>query len=241
MLFIAGGERPKPVEPRIDRLAMAAALVSHAKQHFETFAANTDRVLAKKSPETGHLEITLVNVAPLTGQQELALDIEVKHCVEDLRSALEYASMQIYESFCCSEPEGAEVHVHRRVTFPIPEMNTTEEAFVSKIASVFPALQSRNPDVFNLLLGFRRYASGSEVWIDTLHSAWSEVKHRRLGRDAKPMRVMVAGMDPASAPSVVLYYFPGTTRGVDPNLGSAIREIGSFISTLSGALEARSR
>jgi hypothetical protein len=236
MLFIAGGERPKPVEPKMDRLAMAATLVSHATRHFDTFTANTDRILTKQSPETGHLEITLVHVAPLTAEQELALDIEVKHCVEDLRSALEYAAMQIYERFCCSEPEGIEAHVHRQVTFPVPEMNATEEGFATKIESVFPELRTRKPDIFNLVMDFRRYASGNEVWIDTLHSAWSEVKHRRLGRDAKPMRVVVPGMVPESAPSVTLHYFPGTTRAVDPNLGAAIRGIGSFISALTDAL-----
>jgi len=233
MLFIAGGERPKPVEPSLDRLRMAGALVAHAEDHFNAFSARVDRILAGKSPDTGHIAITVVRVAPLSREQELALDIEVKHCVEDLHSALEYAAMEIYEQYCCTEPSTDEPHVHRQVTFPVPEVNSTEEAFATKVEAVFPHLQSHSKVAFDLVMGFRRFASGNEVWVDTLHSVWSEVKHRRLGRDAKPVRVVIAGMDRDQAPSAVLYYFPGTTRAVSPNLAAAIREIGSFVASLA--------
>lgn len=238
MLFIGGGERPKPVEPILDRLAMASALVSHAERHFDTFRANTDRILTKRDPATGSLSVTLVHAAPLTPLQELSLDIEVKHCVEDLRSALEYAALEIYERFCCQEPKGEAPHIHRNVTFPVPELETTEEAFSGKIESMFPELRTNRLDVFDLIVRFRNFVSGQEVWMDTLHSAWSEVKHRRLGRDAKPVKVVLAGSNRENAPSVTLYYFPGTTRGVDSNLAGAIREIKSFLASLAAALKA---
>jgi len=236
MLFVDGGERPKPLEPTTGRIAMARGIVTHAGHHLDVFQANTDRVLWGVSPTTGRAGVTLVHVSPLSPENELALDIEVKHAIEDLHSALEYAAMEVYERLCCRRPEGDEHPVHTNIAFPIPDLNSTPTAYAEKINAIFPGLRERNEDVFGLILGFRQFACGNQVWLDTLHSAWSEVKHRRLGRDVKPMAILTSGQDPATAPSIRLYYFPGTTRSVYANLFTAMTEISKFLEQLEKSL-----
>jgi hypothetical protein len=237
MLFVDLGDRPRPVEPTLDRLAMARALVSHARLHFDFFQSHTDRLLAERSPESGVVTIRIVRAAALPPGNEFALEMELKHSVEDLRSALEYAAMEVYERWCCGRDLGAEPHVHRNVTFPIPELGSSREAYSAKVDSIFAGLRAARSNVFDLIVAFHRFAGENVVWLDTIHSAWSEVKHRRLGRSEKPMKVMIPGMDLAAAPSVQIFYFPGTTRAVDPNLSAAIKEIGEFLASLASASE----
>jgi hypothetical protein len=239
MLFVAGDELPRAIEPRLDRIEMAKALVGHARRHFEYFQAHTDQLLARKNPTTGGIEVTIRRAMPLTSEGELTLEMEVKHCVEDLRSALEYLAMEVYEECCCLDETGREDHIHREVTFPIPSLGMSAEEYLSKVRGTFPNLQTTSTEVFALLAACHRFAHGNEVWLDTLHSAWSELKHRRLGRASKPMKVVVAGMNLANAPSVDVFYFPGTTRAIDPNLGAAFREIEPLVTAVGASLRSK--
>jgi len=236
LLFVDLGDRPRPVEPTFDRLAMARTLVTHARGHFEFFQAHTDRLLSEPGAKPKTIVVRILHAAPLPPGNDFALEMEIKHCVEDLRSALEYAAMEVYERCCCRREKEGEAHVHTNVTFPIPEIGHPLEEYSAKVEAMFPRLKEDRSDLFGLIVGFHRFAGDKVVWLDTLHTAWSEVKHRRLGRDGKPMKVMIPGIDRDKAPSLQLYYFPGTTRAVDPNLHAAIKEIGDFLTSLTAAL-----
>jgi hypothetical protein len=219
------GETPRPAGEELDRLSMALTLLMHARHHVAFIQEHTPSIMSNN--EGGRVTFFHRPAAPLPADEPLALEVETKHCVEDLMSALEYVAMEIYERVCCDDARGAEPHFHPRVSFPVPPLNAGPGVYAEKIEEKLPGLSARRRDLFDLLVSFGRYARDPEVWLDTIATAWPELKHRRLARAGKkPAKVHVQTADGmVDLPDWELYYFPGTSRAVVPNLFHAIEGI----------------
>lgn len=228
LLWIDGGSKPELTSPNLDRWAMGQTLVRHARKHFEFFEQHTPGFGARVDSETKAIVPVVWDGTPLPASDILLLELEVKHAVEDLRSALEYLAMEVFERMCCQSSD-PQPHVHREVTFPVPTPAETADEFAEKIERILPGLRSANKPIFDLVLGCRSYVVGENVWLDTINNSWMEVKHRRLASSTKPMKILVPGTDPAVAPEVKILYFPGTSRAVSPNLSKAIDGVQSLL------------
>jgi len=232
-----GGE-PKPREPDPSGYEMALAAVTHARSHLNFVMEHTSQLLFRRISADNRVEVVQRRPKPLPEDQPLALEIETKHCVEDLMSALEYLAMEIYERACCNDTVHARPHIHKGVSFPIPSLNSTAEDYSARIEERFPQLRAKRPDVFEVLLNSRQFSSGDTVWLDTISTTWPEVKHRRLSRPGtKPMRVHFgtpAGL--VEGPTLDVEYFPGTRRGIVPNLTAAIFGVGILVKQISALL-----
>jgi hypothetical protein len=221
------GSLPEPVRPDMDRFEMALYLVGHARRHFEDFSAHTRdlQFSTVDNPAGGKVMIVSPREAtPVAPGDELALEAEVKHCVEDLRSALEYVAMEIYERACCSQSHESEAHDHESVTFPVPHPGEGETRTADRIQSIFPGLARTFPDTFQLLFECRELVSSPTVWLDTVHSAWTRNKHHRLSRvTIKDLTVNIGTTNGlVTLPPLPVHYFPGTTCAVKPNLSAAL-------------------
>jgi hypothetical protein len=221
------GSLPQPAGPDLDRFEMALYLVGHARRHFEEFSAHTRdlRFATVDDPAGGKIMVISPKEAtPVTPGDELALEAEVKHCVEDLRSALEYVAMEIYERACCSLSSAPGSHDHESVAFPVPRPGEAEARTSDRIQSIFPGLARTFPDTFQLLFSCRELVSDPTVWLNTVHSAWTRTKHHRLSRvTIKDLTVNIGTANGlVTLPPLPVHYFPGTTCAVKPNLSSAL-------------------
>ena len=210
--------------------------MAHARVHFDFIQRNSDGIHLRPDPDNPkgvHLIIRKAKSKPLA--EELLVELEVKHTIESLRSALEYLAFEIFEKLCCEDPS-AQPHRHTNVFFPVPRADEGVEEFGTKLDGVFPGLRTEAPDAFGLLIGMRANVSGENVWLDTLHSGWNEMKHRRLASSSKPMAVAVAGFDSDKIPPVVVRVLPDTSHAVLPNLRGALDGVTKFIAEAKAAL-----
>ena len=235
---VSFGGKPKASEPDPTGYEMALAAIAHAQSHLNFVMEHTSQLFIRNDSANKRMDVIRRNPVPMPADQPLALEMEIKNCVEDLMSALEYLAMEIYETVCCDDTQHEKPHVHKSVNFPIPLLDSTAEDFSARIEEKLPQLRARRPDVFEVILDCRHFSSGSMVWLDTISTTWPEVKHRRLSRTTtKAMKVHFGTPDGlAEGPEVDVQYFPGTTRGIVANLSAAILCIGALVKHVSTLL-----
>lgn len=103
------------------------------------------------------------------------LRIDVKQCLDLLRSILDYLAHDIRETYCPSaDPKG-------RFYFPIlPDSSK----FATRMNQWYPGLQTSNGDVWNFLETNQPYKRGKE-WLGQFNKVNNENKHDKLVEQTK--------------------------------------------------------
>lgn len=210
-----------------DGFRMARELLAHAVGHFQVVRAGLDEFVAGwETDKDGNPVARWVLRRGDRAAAGLLWEIELKHCLEDLRSALDYCAYEVYERICCEEPSAPRPHVHMNVRFPIPDYQESEKDFERRVLVDVPGLKKGGHPVVSTFVGFTRYARPGTSWLPVIDEKWQIVKHRHLTvpstRSGKV--VAVTGGSPEGFPAIKVRLF-------DTNPPSEV------ISTMTGALD----
>lgn len=226
-----------------DGFEMATALIRHAEDHRAKVQEGVEDIaLRREDLPDGSSRVTVFQrpATPIEGR--LYWETELKHCLEDLNSALDYAAVEVFERCCCKDPPPYSAHRHKAVRFPVPIQDQGRSDYEARVESDIPGLRKARPDVFSTVVGFRRYAQGNEVWLTTIHDRWQLSKHQRLPLAAeKPFRTFIGGgQQLVELPVTNMRYFTlDPPRPIAPNLMAAVNGVGQIVKELEGVVGPR--
>lgn len=103
---------------------------------------------------------------------ELDINIDVKHILEDMRSILDYIAVDIYNKYCGS-------HTNKKIYFPYSNENEDEQKYISNVNKNFPNLYSNYYSLYKELSNVQSF-SDSSYWLIKLVELTNEVKHNEL-------------------------------------------------------------
>jgi hypothetical protein len=219
---------------------MAEALLRHADGHFKIVHAGVPDLVINRADVGGGRFVDTYSILPAKDVGgELAWQIEVKHCLEDLRSALDYCAFEVYERACCRQPVSALPHVHTDVRFPIPMQDQSPREYGERVDRDIPRLAKESPTAIAAFVSFLKHATGNQVWLTTLDANWNIVKHRHLVvAQEKPLNVFVGGGGPENQlPPLPIRYFSITPpRPLLPNLVAGLAGAQQIVYELRAAL-----
>lgn len=148
------------------RIEIAGILVRHSAVHQAQFWAELRRLpeVAALSPDQAM-------------ERGLFWSFELRHAIEDLRSALEYAAYDAYERFVCIGHQPT--WVHRYVTFPIAGSLAAFTKKMSPTAKNEPwSFRDRGPKIEAVFASAQPFTAPGDSWLSELHELWNEGKHR---------------------------------------------------------------
>ncbi|MHB9052423.1 MAG: hypothetical protein ACYC5F_00305 [Thermoleophilia bacterium] len=161
------------------------------------------------------------------------LAIDVKNLMENLRSCLDYAAQDIYETIVAPHRTATGLNPVNRVYFPYGE---TKEKYDDSIVRNLPGLDSLNPAVYRILESVQPF-SASTNWLIDLCSTVNDNKHNSLSAQERSERetykVGLQGSSASiSAPAGAIKAPPGAIRiggrpvVFDPNNGVPLQAPG---------------
>ncbi len=172
-----------------DRLDMAEALVSSAKEQLAKVKKEYEVSLAEKT------------IKP-------ALQVSIKNLLENLRSALDYCAREICETSSASASPVVNVY------FPITRRGAKREDFPSLLEKNLPNVRSRRPDLASLLASFQEFASSDNDWLPDLATLANENKHDQLTpqirREKRSLRIQSKGVGMVMGEGTRISMGPGT-------------------------------
>jgi hypothetical protein len=139
----------------MDAYKDAIALVDHASEELTKIHAAYEQALSSQS------------VSP-------ALLIAIKNLCENLRSALDFVSVAVYEKHCNSGIAKS------KVSFPYAKVTTSEKEFRESLAKQFAGLAASRNDLFQGLIDVQHFGSKGFTWLSTFIELNNESKHQRL-------------------------------------------------------------
>jgi len=176
-----------------DGFEMVEAVLRHAEQHLLIVLAGMQRVehvWGENSEGTASVSLVVFPAQNVGGED--IWQIEVKHCLEDIRSALDYTAFEVYERVCCREPKTETPHVHDDVSFPIPRSKETPDLFRKRIDRCIPGLSGKSKVTFEKILEIASWPEGQNSYLPSLEENWNIVKHRHLPRPVRKKATLVA-------------------------------------------------
>ncbi|MCI4347098.1 MAG: hypothetical protein L3J97_00575 [Thermoplasmata archaeon] len=163
---------------------MAQQLVSHAYDHERAAErlcgigyrqSQAQRPLPDGRTEV-HIRIDLDSTLP-TDRIPISFSLEVKHEIEDLRSALEYVAKELQARLTTH-------YQRRRAGFPVvrgqPEFVRFVEERFPGIDRLFPATREVLESCQDYRLASQKVAFDSGPWLGDLNRLWNESKHSAL-------------------------------------------------------------
>lgn len=133
-------------------------------------------------------------------QIDLSLQVQIKNILENLRSALDYVAVKIYDK--CSSSKAAS-----KIYFPIARKGAKGSDFVSIVEKNIPDCLKTRPDLVKLLESFQEFTNPNNDWLPDLATLCNENKHVQLTPQTKTEKVKritvktknsEMGWDPAS-------------------------------------------
>jgi hypothetical protein len=170
------------------RIDMAEALVRHCRSHLYRIRNGLPHFEVDPSEISDQIpfpQVKIVNAVPPDPSDPILWEIEVKHGLEDLRSALEYCAMEAYTR-SSGPPQPGPKGGPRAVHFPCFEFDpaATEASeilrYEDKINRDFPDLAKVYPDARRLMREAQAFRPSDDLWLRELHDLWNEVKHSNL-------------------------------------------------------------
>jgi hypothetical protein len=177
--------RKDPTGPANARLDMADALVADALACAMSLGpllkSGWHQVQASYERPDGQIQFMGMGFAdsPLEpGEVPAEALIKIKHLVDDLRSALDYAATEVVEHYKLKPKND------KHLSFPIAK---NPGHFRTICAQSFPGLSRKAPNVVSLLESIQAYSpSGMNRilphWLSDLHLLWNTSKHTQLTR-----------------------------------------------------------
>jgi hypothetical protein len=160
---------------------MARELVRHADHHHNVALSRLPgfTVVPADDDASGY---RVVATAPELRSDASPFDfnLEIRHLVDDLRSALEFCTYDAHERFC-SHLAGDNESVHRLVNFPVTRLGQGEGEFQRQLdLEKLGDLRSSRPAMIDVLRSAQPYASANGPWLPNLQVLWNEGKHRNF-------------------------------------------------------------
>ncbi len=233
-------ERPEA----LDGFKMAEAVLAHAVLHFQLVKRGSDRVEPHWENEADGSRLVswrVFKARDIGG--EVVWQIEVKHCLEDVRSALDYCAYEVYERVCCTEPSSERPHVHRQVGFPVPKRHDTRAQYATRVEGRIPGLHRASIPAFEKFLEFGQWSEPPLDWLPSLDENWNIVKHRRLpepSRRSAKLGAMTGGVPPDCPKIEVRLFSLDPPREVLSTLQQSIESTRRVVTELRGLTRPRS-
>lgn len=163
------------IGPQLTRIQVAEALVRHARWHVEHVDSSLPAGfwVLRELRESGQLEVVAVErrERPVEGGEAIYWNFEIRHAIDDLRSALEYCAA---DAFARSSGEGTPGYDN--VAFPVCQSQTDFDGWIK---GRLPRLRQVYPKVVDVMQTAQPYADPSKNWwLEELHHLWNEGKHR---------------------------------------------------------------
>jgi hypothetical protein len=132
--------------------------------------------------------------------ESLDFNLEIRHLLDDLRSALEFCAFDAFER---SVPRPYAVGLDRNLSFLVVPPSKSASAFKKQVATGFPGLQSVYPGAVAAMESAQHYAQSGDPWLYERHVLWNEGKHRNLVyHSAGPPFIEVGPVDPSKSPTL---------------------------------------
>lgn len=103
---------------------------------------------------------------------EVNINIDIKHILEDMRTILDYIAVDIYNKYC--GPRN-----YKKIYFLYTKNGEDEQSYISKINRNFPNLYGNHYDLYKELSNVQSFSDNTD-WLIKLESLTNEVKHNEL-------------------------------------------------------------
>jgi len=182
---------------------MARALIRHAEAHRDALRGMRPRGDVSSEPNGpfgGRLVVTFHPPTSVKPGESLDFNLEIRHLLDDLRSALEFCAFDAFER---SVPRPYAAGLDRKVSFPVVPPPESTSSFKKQVAKAFPGLQSVYPRAIAAMESAQHYSQSGHPWLYELHVLWNEGKHRNLVyHSAGPPFIEVGPVDPSKSPTL---------------------------------------
>jgi len=120
--------------------------------------------------------VELYNSSLDSKEVSVNLLIEIKNFMENLRSALDYCSVGIYNKYCDLSEKT------RNVYFPYAPLSQSASDFKNKkrIENCIPGILSLRPDIANKIESYQHFSDRNNKWLPLFMKLNNENKHERL-------------------------------------------------------------
>jgi hypothetical protein len=108
--------------------------------------------------------------------KSLDLRVPVKNLMENLRSALDYMSHDIYENYCQPNQPTVGNSKTPRIYFPY---GRTDADFKSSIGRSLPGLANSSPEIYQMIQSIQPFSCG-DAWLCDFSEILNEKKHNKL-------------------------------------------------------------
>lgn len=226
------------------RIDMARELARHAEQHrrlLESFLPTYDLILSGIPNDPFPFRVTVRPPQRMVGSPtDLDFNLEVRHVVDDLRSALEYCAYDAHERYCRtglpSEPP-----YNWKVNFPVVGRNQGPTDFETVLAKEeLSELKTKCAPAVDVMRGAQHFASKRGDWLVDLQDLWNEGKHRNLLYQTNgPPEIEVTAVLPGQGPGYKFLRglrFSGTRKTLDNFFTVARDEVARIIDEMERAL-----
>lgn len=103
---------------------------------------------------------------------EVNINIDIKHILEDMRTILDYIAVDIYNKYC--GPRN-----YKKIYFLYTKDGEDEQSYISKINRNFPNLYGNHYDLYKELSNIQSFSDNTD-WLIKLEGLTNEVKHNEL-------------------------------------------------------------
>jgi hypothetical protein len=101
------------------------------------------------------------------------LKVAIKNYLENLRSALDYLAVEIYEAHCATSEKV-------QVFFPILKRDASKSYFDNFMKGRFPKLNQSKPGLYNKLESYQYFTDRRNEWLVDFNTLVNESKHLQL-------------------------------------------------------------
>ena len=161
------------------RIDMARELIRHADTHRKTMTTFVPQYELVPDGVFHRLVIHPPMATPVN-PSGLDFNLEARHLIDDLRSALEFCAYDAHERFC--QPSGAPAPAYyRNVNFPVVRKDQGPADFDRVLdKEELGDLRTRRPDAVDVIRRAQHFLSPQGDWLPKLQELWNEAKHRSL-------------------------------------------------------------
>ncbi len=122
----------------------------------------------------------------------IVLQLKIKHFLEDIKSAFDYAAFFIYKKYCINHIKAKPEDHERNVCFPV---KFSEKKFNTFLKNTFPKLEENNPQIIKIIKGVQPFLPDNPEWYVTFNSLVNKNKHRYLTPQTKEQKTMIRMFD----------------------------------------------
>lgn len=112
----------------------------------------------------------------------IVLRLKIKHFLEDIKSALDYAAFHVFSTYCAKNVAPADLkNIEKHIYFPVRDR---KDKFDSYIKGYFKGLLNERKDIVNLFESCQPFPNQSQ-WLHYLSDFVNKNKHRNLSHQRR--------------------------------------------------------